>query len=202
MYGRTLGDRVLEFGHEGILYRNSFVMYDRQTRSLWVHTTGQAVKGELRGEKLHFLPSDVVTWQAWADAHPETLVLDRGGEDTSFMGTFSLPDETDAFGISVGSGTSATLYPYDLLSEAGLMQHGDQVVVLLAASGAARAYSRGSRDFRLEDGHLTDGTGARWEASTGRSRTAGGEDLVRLPSTAWLTERWTGFYGDGVVVGR
>ena len=47
----------MSFGHAGILLENSFVMYDRGTDSLWVHVTGRAVWGPLKGEQLEFVPS-------------------------------------------------------------------------------------------------------------------------------------------------
>ncbi len=43
MYDRRTNGQTLSFGHAGILYRNSFVMYDRTTESLWVHVTGLAL---------------------------------------------------------------------------------------------------------------------------------------------------------------
>ena len=85
MYGRQLEGETLSFGHEGILYENSFVMYDRKTESLWVHVTGRAVWGPLKGKQLEFVPSTVTTWQQWKAAHPRTLVLPgfrRGGCST------------------------------------------------------------------------------------------------------------------------
>lgn len=193
---------MLEFGHEGVLYRNSFVMYDRGTRSLWVHTTGQAVKGELRGEKLKFLASEVVSWSVWRAQQPDTLVLDRGGEDSGFMGTFGLPDEPEDSGYSVGSGVESTLYPYELLSREGLVQHGDQLVLFLADTGSVRAYAvRADRSFALNDaGAITDGNGASWDPLTGAATHGGGVSLTRLPVTAWLIKRWRSFYGDGEIV--
>ncbi len=200
MYGRTLGDRVLSFGHEGVLYRKSFVMYARETRSLWVHTTGQAVKGELRGAKLEFLPSEVVPWNVWTEGHPDTLVLDRGGEGQGFMGTFGLPDETSEFGLSVGSGTEATLYPYELLLDLGVINDGPRLLVHLDRSESVRAYKRGDRTFELtEEGWLVDDGGATWDAMTGECRDGDAEPLERLPATAWLIDRWEGFYPDGEV---
>ena len=43
MYERTLDGQELRFGHEGVLYENSFIMYDKGTESLWVHVTGEAI---------------------------------------------------------------------------------------------------------------------------------------------------------------
>ena len=184
-----------------MLYRNSFVMYDRGTRSMWVHTTGQAVKGELRGESLEFLPSEVVAWSDWLELHPDTLVLDRGGEDEGFMGTFALADKSEKFGYSVGSGTDATLYSYDFLVDEITVEHGDQLVVYIEESDTVRAYALGGRSIQLDDdGVLSDEEGATWDPATGESETDSVDSLVRLPTTPWLIKRWKGFYADGEVV--
>lgn len=65
---------TLSFGHAGIFFENSFVMYDRKTDSLWIHVTGRTVWGPLKGEQLPFVPSTVTTWQQWKGAHPQTVV--------------------------------------------------------------------------------------------------------------------------------
>ena len=49
MHERRLNGVTLEFGHAGILYRNSFVMYERETDSLWVHVSGRAEVGARPG---------------------------------------------------------------------------------------------------------------------------------------------------------
>ena len=51
-------------------------MFDRETVSLWIHTTGEAVIGEYKAKTLEFLPATVTTWEKWKKEHPETLVLD------------------------------------------------------------------------------------------------------------------------------
>ena len=56
MYRRELNGEVLTFGHAGILYQNSFVMYDKKTDSLWVHATGRAETGPMKGNTLTFFP--------------------------------------------------------------------------------------------------------------------------------------------------
>ena len=74
------------FGHEGLLYENSFVMYDKGTDSLWIHVTGEAVTGPLKGNKLQFFPSVVTSWKAWKKKYPHTGVLE-GRRDEGFMGS-------------------------------------------------------------------------------------------------------------------
>ena len=116
MYDRRLNDRVLSFGHAGILYKNSFVMYDRQTESLWVHVTGKAEVGAMKGQQLTFMPSTVTTWKAWKAAHPNSLVLPgyrRGG----FMGTYGGVRSIRGFGLVVFDGFQAKLYPVKRLKD-------------------------------------------------------------------------------------
>jgi len=77
-YRGTLPDgRVLTFGSSGLLYRNNKLMYDRLTRTLWNHLTGEPVLGELVGSgiRLEVLPLVLTSWSDWEAAHPGSLVL-------------------------------------------------------------------------------------------------------------------------------
>ena len=80
MYAREVEDRELTFGVSGKLIMNALVMYDRQTDSLWSQFLGVAVDGEFSGTPLEPLPSTLTTWSTWQSLHPDTLVLDQGGE--------------------------------------------------------------------------------------------------------------------------
>ena len=68
---RRLDGRTLTFepapGSAGVS-----LMRDRETGSLWQVLTGQAVEGELFGERLERLPSHYSFWFAWSDFHPQT----------------------------------------------------------------------------------------------------------------------------------
>ena len=76
-YDRRVGERVLDFGTSGLLYRSALVMYDRQTESLWSHFTGQAVAGVLTGEEVGVYPVATVSWSDFRAAHPDGWVLSR-----------------------------------------------------------------------------------------------------------------------------
>ena len=76
-YDRRDAGRVLSFGTSGILYDSNLLMYDRQTQSLWVQFTGQAVAGVLIRHQLHPYPMQTVSWGAWRAAHPHGWVLSR-----------------------------------------------------------------------------------------------------------------------------
>lgn len=51
-FRRRVGDRVLEFGVSGLVYNHNFLLYDRETGSLWVQFTGEAIAGPLAGRTL------------------------------------------------------------------------------------------------------------------------------------------------------
>src|SRR6266851_6427232 len=76
-YGRRAAGRVLSFGTSGKLYDSNLVMYDRQTQSLWVQFTGQAVAGVLTGHELRPYPLQTVSWGAWRAGDPHGWVLSR-----------------------------------------------------------------------------------------------------------------------------
>ena len=63
------------FGVSGKLWRDSLVMYDRTSFSLWSQVQGRAVAGSREGARLNELPSIVTTWAAWKELHPDSLVL-------------------------------------------------------------------------------------------------------------------------------
>ena len=82
MYAREFEGRTepLIFGVSGKLIRNALVMYDRQTDSLWSQFLGVAVTGEFQGTPLEPLASTLTDWGTWRRLHPDTIVLDQGGE--------------------------------------------------------------------------------------------------------------------------
>lgn len=73
--GREYGGRVLTFGVSGLLYNSDVLMFDRQTRGLWSQIGLKAVSGEYVGTEMEWLPSEQMTWEAWRERHPESVVL-------------------------------------------------------------------------------------------------------------------------------
>ncbi len=74
-FDRRVDDQILDFGTSGSLYRSNLVMYDRQTESLWVQFTSQAVVGVLTGTELDTYPMSLVSWADFRAAEPDALVL-------------------------------------------------------------------------------------------------------------------------------
>ncbi|MEX0346451.1 MAG: DUF3179 domain-containing protein [Rhizobiaceae bacterium] len=75
VFDRRVGDRVFEFGTTGKLRNSDLVMYDRTTDSWWQQFTGEAIVGEMMGEKLKLVPSRIVAFADFKSAHPQAKVL-------------------------------------------------------------------------------------------------------------------------------
>ncbi|WP_070972266.1 DUF3179 domain-containing protein [Vibrio sonorensis] len=69
------------FGVSGLLYQSDVLMYDRQTESLWSQLGLKSVSGKEKGARLNWLPSHQMTWKAWKENYPQSLVLSL---DTGF----------------------------------------------------------------------------------------------------------------------
>jgi hypothetical protein len=72
----------VEFGVSGLLYNSNLLAYDRQAdparESLWCQLQFRAIAGPAAadGRTLEVLPSQVVRWADWRDAHPDTTVIE------------------------------------------------------------------------------------------------------------------------------
>ncbi len=83
MHARQVGDKTLTFIVSGKLWRNSLIMQDKETGSLWSHITGECLEGEYLGAQLEMIPVVQTTWAQWAADHPNTRVLKKSEEITS-----------------------------------------------------------------------------------------------------------------------
>lgn len=76
-FRRTIGGEVLSFGVSGLLRHSDLVMYDRRTESLWQQITGEAIVGDYAGTTLERLPAQIISFEQFAESHPEGQVLSR-----------------------------------------------------------------------------------------------------------------------------
>jgi hypothetical protein len=69
--------RVLTIVPSGWTYKNTFVLYDRETGTLWYpYRKGlKGIQGRYFGRWLEKLPSDDTIWRKWKKKHPDTKVL-------------------------------------------------------------------------------------------------------------------------------
>ncbi len=65
----------LTFGTSGMLRKSDMVMYDRNTESWWQQATGEALVGKMKGAKLEYYPSQVLSLKEFYETYPDGLVL-------------------------------------------------------------------------------------------------------------------------------
>ncbi|MEO9964650.1 MAG: DUF3179 domain-containing (seleno)protein [Reichenbachiella sp.] len=89
IYNRNYGDRLLTFGLSGYTYfdpevwegLDGFVLWDRETESLWWPLTGKAVSGPLEGVRLQEMDEQYWEDLKWTDVkekYPDVVVLASG----------------------------------------------------------------------------------------------------------------------------
>ncbi len=110
VYDRRLGDHTLTFALSGYTYADpnvwdgldAFVLWDRETESLWWPPAGKAVSGPLVDRPLRLLDEShwsQTTWGQIAEKYPHAQVLERGQDferPTDWPGLDPAPAESVA----------------------------------------------------------------------------------------------------------
>jgi hypothetical protein len=78
VFDRRVGGRVLTFVNSGALWRDTLVLQDRETGTLWTAATGEAIWGPLAGERLQPIPAVHAASGDYRSAHPGAVFLDTG----------------------------------------------------------------------------------------------------------------------------
>jgi hypothetical protein len=76
-YRREVEGKTLSFGVSGLVYNSNFLLYDRETESLWLQFTGEAIAGPMAGKKLERIPIRQELLGTWLSRHPLSRVLSR-----------------------------------------------------------------------------------------------------------------------------
>ena len=78
MYSREIDGRTLTLVPSGWTYARTFVLYDRETGSLWYpYEEGLlGIQGVYFKRKLPKLASDDTRWQEWQVRHPDSRIMD------------------------------------------------------------------------------------------------------------------------------
>ena len=74
-FDRRVEGRTLSFGVSGLLYNSNFLLYDRETESLWSQFLGRAIAGPLAGRVLRRIPVRQETTRSWLERHPDSGIL-------------------------------------------------------------------------------------------------------------------------------
>jgi len=205
VYGSKIAGRRLTFVVSGQLWNGSLVMMDQETKSLWSHILGKCVKGDLKGETLPVLDSDVTTWKAWLHEHPETEVLNLRRTSKNYSAEFYQRPERFAYGFTAGGKnfhvTFANLRETPVQNVT--LERESLLLIYDPDSTGAGLFSRrlGERvlTFTVKDGLLRDReTGSSWSRTKGVA-IAGllkGEQLEHEPAIITFTHKWTLFHPD------
>ena len=76
-FDRRIDGEAYTFGVSGMLRNNCLVMFDRQTDSLWMQLTSEAIVGTLTGKRLNIVSSQSVPFDAFIKNFPEGRVLSK-----------------------------------------------------------------------------------------------------------------------------
>jgi hypothetical protein len=128
VFRRTVGDRTLRFAVSGLVYNSSFLLYDRETQSLWSQYEGRAIAGPLAGKSLASLRVRQETFESWRRREPKTRIL--------------IPPEPDAIDYNrpVFAGY-AEEDRWNFPVEAGDRRfHAKELTVGMSVGGESRAY--------------------------------------------------------------
>lgn len=117
-----------EFGVSGKLLNSNLVMYDRVTETLWQQLGGEAIVGDLVGQKLKHLPVDAVFWKQWKRLHPDTEVL---SQDTGFSRDYS------RYPYGTYESDRSIFFPVEAQNDA---LHPKAIVWGIVVNGKAKAY--------------------------------------------------------------
>ncbi len=161
VFDRTLDGEPVEFGTSGLLRNSDLVMYDRRTETLWQQFTGEGLIGDKAGERLTFLPSAIISFDNFKEAHPDGVVLSRetgfgraygrnpyAGYDTIGSTPFLFRGEIDGRLPAVARVVTVSLpdgidvaYPLDILFDQGVINdvQGEQNLVVFHVGGTASA---------------------------------------------------------------
>ena len=187
VYARTLGVHTYTFQVSGKLWRNSFIMEDRETSTSWSHVTGRALSGPGRGAQLQALPSVHTTWAEWKKAHPDTTVLKKSKEvlNSSYEKYFSDPERTGLFRAQWLTGK---MPGKTLVWGATVGTHAVAVTDGAVADGAKARVELGETPVVIERG------------ADGGVRAFAGEAREEIPVTRAFWFAWSSFYPNTQVV--
>ena len=78
VYGREIDGQQLTLVPSGWTYRNTFVLYDKESETLWYPFEEglMGIQGKYFKRWLEELPSEDTTWAKWQTKHPASKILE------------------------------------------------------------------------------------------------------------------------------
>ena len=79
MYSREIDGKILTLSASGWTYRNTFVLFDYETESMWYHLRGDdaltGINGAYVDRRLPELASIFTRWDSWKAKFPDSKLL-------------------------------------------------------------------------------------------------------------------------------
>lgn len=201
VFDRRIDGETHQFGVSGFLRHSDMIMFDRKTESLWQQFTGEAIVGDYTGKELEILPSQIISYQQFKEAHPEGEILSKNtgvdrpygrnpysGYDDVNNTPFLAGDIEDdrlkplqkVIGVRVRDQQKAYPYPISKSEEVINDELADKAIVIFHVEGARSA---------LDAPEISD---SRKDGSTGAySRTVNGEALTFYNDGSEIKDRET-----------
>ncbi len=181
VYARDVSGQELTFILSGMLWRDSLIMMDRETKTLWSHVTGEALRGVFKGRRLEAIPVVQTTWERWRTAHPGTQVLVK---DKTIRGSAYDEYRTDPtrFGITRARRAVGKLPGKELVH--GTVIHGSAVAVTDEALKKKKKREATVSGHKVVFRRSPDGGTRAFEADSGKE----------LPVTVAFWFAWISFY--------
>ncbi|MCL5986727.1 MAG: DUF3179 domain-containing protein [Actinobacteria bacterium] len=156
VFNREVNEQTLDFGTSGLVRNSNFLMWDRQTETLWQQLTGRAIVGDLSGAQLNRIPALVTSWKDFKESYPDGIVLSNNNSPSTdynqtpyiayddknsfpFLFHGSLDDRFPAMERIVGiqSDGESIAFPFSILSKVGVINYtfaGKDITVLFSPS--------------------------------------------------------------------
>lgn len=77
MYSRQIDGQTLTLAPSGWTYGRTFVLYDRETETLWFPDDKGllGIQGHYFQRRLPRLDSEDTSWSDWQEKHPQSLIM-------------------------------------------------------------------------------------------------------------------------------
>lgn len=140
VFNRNVNGMPVKFGVTGLLRNSDLVMYDQLTESFWQQFTGKSIVGDMTGEKLEVISSQIISFGEFKNIYSNGLVLSQNtgfkrpygknpyfnydNEDTvPFLFTGEkdsrLKQNEKVIGLTIKDSSKA--YPYSITSEKNII---------------------------------------------------------------------------------
>jgi len=190
--------------------------WDHETESIWSQPWGAAISGELKGETLTLLPSELKTWGSWISEHPNTRVLTDERQLDGFLNQPRRQRFNEDFVIGVAVGAEARGYYFRSMEKLTILNDSlGELPIAVFVEPETRSISVLLRDgignapdpetiepelltfVRDETGSIVDEeTGSEWDVERGLaiSGPLAGTPIQRIPYTPAFNWAWKKFF--------